>query len=858
MKNKIFAYLLSLVAAVFAVSCSSDDDYSAATGSLVSGVTTGSSDVTANTATLHATVEGDLSGVSSSSYQVAFKFGATQNAMSTTLTSLSGNEFSTTISGLVENQTYYYQAVLTLQGKVTYTGDVKTLVTTNAQVTTKDAANVSQIGADLGGSVSNMPTDGELVTGVVFSTLSDVESVRTGLMLTTDAAVDNFAINETGLLPGKTYYYAAFLNLGAGTVYGDVKSFTTQAHQVDVDADFVDLGLSTKWCKFNLGAVSEKQPGGLFGFGDATGANASIEAGDYASADIYRTALDLANTTYGQTTLPTASDFEELFQRCSYEWAEKDGAPGLEFTGPNGNKLFLPAAGERNGSDIENAGILGAYMTGSVNPSSSSACISYRFSQNGAGRATSAVYTGLSIRPVSTAKNVKFDKSLLCQTWHIDLRADGTHAHFAGPMYFYGTDDCWGSITNGEPVVGDSWAWEADFAGNSWIVGEDARDFGSISFTEEGKVTVTKIAADGSATTEEGTYTVDEANKTITMTVDLLGLPSQIGKTADAKTALRILSLTGETLQIAILRDPALSGEGACLLAFNYVPESLYGGVEVQFTICDSNWSSGWPDAKVSVLPKDFGTQQSVKFTGSRPDGMIVLLDAIAMSEKFPDYMIRIDEIKVDGNSIAFDGDKFYYGDIENNGNYRVEMFNIYGKGTAVSSPFGGTDNSKEAALACNESMEVLFTIVPKPSVAAELTVCDSNWASAWPDATTDFSLLDDCKPVIGREYTISFDGARANGMIYLIEVKGLKAACPNASMTLKSVTVDGSEVSFDASKILYGDLEGNGNFRVELYNTYGGSRGNSAFAGETEDGNIPALGFNSNITVKFTVDKLF
>ena len=160
MKTKIFACLMTLAAALFAVSCSSDDDYSVATGTLVSGVTTGSSDVTANTATLHATVEGNLSGMSSSSYQVAFRFGPSEQAMTTTVTTLNGQEFSTTIEDLVEDQTYYYQAVLTLQGKVTYTGEMKTLVTTDAKVTTADAANVTQVSAQLGGSVTDMPSSG--------------------------------------------------------------------------------------------------------------------------------------------------------------------------------------------------------------------------------------------------------------------------------------------------------------------------------------------------------------------------------------------------------------------------------------------------------------------------------------------------------------------------------------------------------------------------------------------------------------------------------------------------------------------------------------------------------------------------
>ncbi|MFR5759500.1 MAG: hypothetical protein ACLUE2_18150 [Bacteroides cellulosilyticus] len=38
------------------------------------------------------------------------------------------------------NQTIYYQAYVALQGKVTYKGEVKSLVLTNARATTGDAA----------------------------------------------------------------------------------------------------------------------------------------------------------------------------------------------------------------------------------------------------------------------------------------------------------------------------------------------------------------------------------------------------------------------------------------------------------------------------------------------------------------------------------------------------------------------------------------------------------------------------------------------------------------------------------------------------------------------------------------------
>jgi hypothetical protein len=77
-------------------------------------------------------------------------------------------------------------------------------------------------------------------------------------------------------------------------------------------------------------------------------------------------------------------------------------------------------------------------------------------------------------------------------------------------------------------------------------------------------------------------------------------------------------------------------------------------------------------------------------------------------------------------------------------------------------------------------------------------------------------------------------------------------------SFTLNKVECDGVEVPFDASKILYGDLENKGNYRIELYNTYGASKGNSAFSGETAGGTIPALGFTTSTTVTFTLNSLY
>ena len=90
----------------------------------------------------------------------------------------------------------------------------------------------------------------------------------------------------------------------------------------------------------------------------------SINPADYASADIYKTASDVANRAWsGAVTLPTAADFEELFARCSKEWAEVDGVGGYKLTGPNGNSIFLPAAGSRTINTVSEDGVTGIYAT---------------------------------------------------------------------------------------------------------------------------------------------------------------------------------------------------------------------------------------------------------------------------------------------------------------------------------------------------------------------------------------------------------------------------------------------------------------------------------------------------------------
>ena len=844
--NKIFSGIMALLmGAAMLTACSDKDDYSANTGTLLTdgSVVTGSSDVTATTATFHGTVTG-LENMNPASYSTGFKYGYAQNALTETATAASASEFSSSLSGLVNNTVIYYQAYVTLQGKLTYTGEVKSLITTDATATTGDATDIDFAGATLAGSISKYPEDAK--AGIVISTTNDEETVRAGLRLANASLEDSYAIAKSGLLPSTTYYYAAYLDLGPGVVYGEVKSFQTDAHEIDVNEEFVDLGLSVKWAKHNIGAKEEKDLGGLFAFGDLTGVNPSVDPADYASADTYKTARDIAyQATGGKATLPTAAQFEELFSLCKPTYGELDGVPGYTFTGPNGNSIFMPAAGKRVGHEIQNAGVMGYYLTGSVNTTNTQFAVDYEFSASAGSRATRAAYEALSVRPVTVARNVKLDKSMLYHTWYLDVDEEGKCRKYSCPLYFYGSDDSWRTVTNGEPVQGDVWSWMPNYmGGDSWICA--AKEYGYMKFNEDGTVEVNQ-----NGTSKTGTFTVDETNKTLTLEgVEILYLDNYHASATNWSNKLKILAIDETGMQIGVMRDND-PNEGLCTWSFNYVNEEARKPTKFNVSLLhwDDNYNSAWASF-YSEIKVEEGKQYTFEATGQRDGGKVVVLDFPGLKKTYPNAIIRIDKIECDGNDVTFDVSKFKFGDIENNGNYRIEIFNIWGAGTGSDSPFGGGAKEREPALAFNSSMKITYTIVTLEGFQCGLSAAANDWSGDWGSE----------KIGVGGPgtYTVVNHTPVPNGMVVVVDIEGFSAAYPNASITFDKVEVDGAEVVFDASKIKTGDIEGKGNYRIELFNIFGaGTAADSPFGGGAKDFE-PALGFTDNLAVTFSVNSLY
>lgn len=390
-------------------SCSDSDDYSAATGNVISSVETGDATPTAISAQITGKVL-DLSHLDASSYTVGVVYGTnpdpTTSGKKQDGTLDADGNVTTTLSGLTKGTTYYYATYVQLQGIVTQYGEVKQFTATDAQIATAAAADITPTKATFSATVSGvdgiLSEENPLSYGFKLSTSED--EVQNGVDYPVVSSSNTATTKVEGLLPGTTYYYTSYFVLNGATVYGNTQHFTTPAQQME----YVDLGLSVEWAKCNLGAETEEATGALFGYGDQTGLNRSSYLTDYkVKTDIAGTANDfLANVKIDEgsslkSSTPTADELAELIQNTNQEETEVNGVKGVKFTSKkNGNSIFMPYTGYRDGTDKVGEGNEGLYWSG--NNYSVATDYSQTLKISG-GKATSGVSPrnlGLAVRPV--------------------------------------------------------------------------------------------------------------------------------------------------------------------------------------------------------------------------------------------------------------------------------------------------------------------------------------------------------------------------------------------------------------------------------------------------------------------------
>ncbi|MCD8302528.1 MAG: DUF1566 domain-containing protein [Prevotellaceae bacterium] len=111
---------------------------------------------------------------------------------------------------------------------------------------------------------------------------------------------------------------------------------------------------------------------------------------------------DAARANWGGSwRMPTASEIYELIDKCEKEWTTMDGHNGYKVTGPNGNSIFLPAAGWRGGTSLYDAGDYGGYWSSTPDESDTRGAYSLYFNSGNFLRYWKYRNYGYSVRPVS-------------------------------------------------------------------------------------------------------------------------------------------------------------------------------------------------------------------------------------------------------------------------------------------------------------------------------------------------------------------------------------------------------------------------------------------------------------------------
>ena len=162
-----------------------------------------------------------------------------------------------------------------------------------------------------------------------------------------------------------------------------------------VAGEAVDLGLSVKWSSMNLGATSPTGYGDYFAWGEtetkdnyswATYKFGTSSSGPFSKYNTKSSCGTVDNKTVletgpngddvaskvlgGKWRIPTDAEWAELINNCTWTWVENyngSGVNGNLVTASNGNSIFLPAAGNRYGTNLGIGGSDGLYWSSSLN-----------------------------------------------------------------------------------------------------------------------------------------------------------------------------------------------------------------------------------------------------------------------------------------------------------------------------------------------------------------------------------------------------------------------------------------------------------------------------------------------------------
>lgn len=206
-----------------------------------------------------------------------------------------------------------------------------------------------------------------------------------------------------------------------GTSGGDYPNEPSTTHE------WVDLGLpsGTLWATCNVGAVNPEDYGKYFAWGEIAqkakyewrtyllceGCDVNLTKycpsydfgyDDYEDNLTTLEAADDAATIFwgDEWRMPSASEFKELIDNCTYSWTFRNGVRGALFTGSSGRSIFLPGAGIYSGDVCAQSPYAGFYWSSRLYDAWPPDAYYLRIESDGPQREYKHRYYGMAVRPV--------------------------------------------------------------------------------------------------------------------------------------------------------------------------------------------------------------------------------------------------------------------------------------------------------------------------------------------------------------------------------------------------------------------------------------------------------------------------
>jgi hypothetical protein len=394
------------------------------------------------------------------------------------------------------------------------------------------------------------------------------------------------------------------------------------------------------------------------------------------------------------------------------------------------------------------------------------------------------------------------------KTWRIDYNENGSIAH-SGPFYFKGTDDCWESITLGRDLGdgADSWAWDADASVLSWI-GINPDNFAQLTFD---LIDGAHVAINGEI---KGSYTVDTDNHKLNLPETALWYDTDAPTFAQDWYSIKLLSLTEYTMQIGIIRasDP-------CLICINYVAADWDGTYPDGGGIANSPVEDPYDGDGNNTLTTTTTTEKTWTLVEDAPYDWYWWNGAAA-------------EWQSNGFASANDYGKSWCPAVDED---QVSDFSLtMSKKDSTSGTFvANTVNGEVSGTYTTDGKTFKFS----KNVTWLRAVGSQSTINITTDELTIVKYEDGEELWMGTPVQVNSKGTATEYLcIKLLEKKA------------SSSSENGTRIVVDNSKILYGDLEGKDNLRIEIFNAWGsGTASNPPL-------DITKIKYKESIKVTFTV----